>query len=389
MTTKTQFNKNPIKPLISSVADKEVIWLPNINKYIVVNSPIEKIVKQIYRGKSDKQVINYCINKLGFSPDESSQILHVTKNNLKRLQTNKNVLNNENSFQLKIHSATFNNKRYYRINDLIFFIEYEIAEIEYLIHPKFAHLEIKNTGQFDNHFQLFKVDSEIALVVNGKFSGSWSLDKEHFMTGKVSMEILQKIYKKEEEEWMAVFHAAGISNGKKGILFLGDSGNGKSTLSALLMSSGFEVLADDFLPVESDTSQLCFFPAAISVKKHAIDLLIPTFPELKHAKEYLYPAFNKTVRYLSNSDSAKGKPKKVQCKALVFVKYDSKAELQFSSLPKDIAFQKLVPDSWISPFEKNAKLFLDWFGRLPCYQLTYSNNETMVETVKNIFEDEV
>jgi hypothetical protein len=153
------------------------------------------------------------------------------------------------------------------------------------------------------------------------------------------------------------------------------------------MANGFEVLADDFLPVLAGTSELCTFPAAISVKKHAVDLLSVQFPELKYAKEHEFPAFNKTVRYLSNPSATTGHAKKVPCKALVFVKYEAASKLEFRSLPKDIAFQKLIPDSWISPLEKNAKQFLDWFEKLPCWELTYSDNIEMVETVAKIFED--
>lgn len=380
---------NQMVLLSKTVADKKVVWLPDINKYIVVSTPVDLIVEHLYQGKSYRSILEYCINKLGLLPGEAGQTIRQVKNNLKELQKNENVQKNENPSYLKIDTTTFNCNRYYQINDLVFFIEYETAEIEYLIHPKFAHLEVPQAPEFTDHFQLFNTGSKIALVVNGKLIGSWSSEMEHFMTGKVSMEILQKIYNKNEDEWMAVFHAAGISNGKESILFLGDSGNGKSTLSAILMASGFDVLADDFLPVESATSQLCSFPAAISVKKSAIDLLAKQFPELNDTKEYSYPALNKTVRYLSNPDSAQGKPKKVPCKALVFVKYEANSGLQFSSLSKDIALQKLIPDSWISPLETNARCFLDWFDRLPCYQLSYSDNEAMVETVKNIFQDEV
>lgn len=75
---------------------------------------------------------------------------------------------------------------------------------------------------------------------------------------------------------MAVLHAAGVSDGSKSLIFAGDSGAGKSTLAALLMSRGFEVLADDFLPVESRTGRICSFPAAISVKKKLFICSSPT-----------------------------------------------------------------------------------------------------------------
>jgi len=47
-----------------------------------------------------------------------------------------------------------------------------------------------------------------------------------------------------------------------------------------------------------------------------------------------------------------------------------------------------VPDSWISPLGENAAHFLDWFLALPCYQLTYSDNEQMVKTIDQFFEYE-
>ncbi len=73
------------------------------------------------------------------------------------------------------------------------------------------------------------------------------------------------------------------------------------------------------------------------------------------------------------------------CKALVFIKYEKDSGLNLEQLKKDVAFQKLVPDSWISPLPENAARFLDWFIEMPCYQLTYSNNEMMVKTVKKLF----
>ncbi len=375
--------------LTISLEEKTGVWLPDLNKYLVVIPPVDSIIQQLYKGESDKLILDNCISKMGLLPDEAEKVISLVKDNLSEIQKNESIQKNKTGARVQIPPVTFQSKRYYQINHSLFFIEYETTEIEYLIHPKFAHLEIPGTSKVANHFQLFKDQSEAVLMVNEKKIGSWPRDMEHFMAGKVSMEILQKMYNKEENEWMAVFHAAGISNDKESILFLGDSGNGKSTLSAILLATGFDVLADDFLPVESGTSLLCSFPAAISVKKTAVNLLAPIFPALNYTKEFSYPAFNKTVRYLSNPNSAKSKPKKAPCKALVFVKYEANSGLQFSRLKKDIAFQKLIPDSWISPLKTNAKCFLDWFSSLPCYQLNYSDNEAMVKTVKNIFEDAI
>jgi hypothetical protein len=74
---------------------------------------------------------------------------------------------------------------------------------------------------------------------------------------------------------------------------------------------------------------------------------------------------------------------------LVFIKYEKDAELSCEKISKIDAFQQLIPDSWISPKKENAQIFLDWFSSLNCYQLTYSNNKAMIETVSKIFSNEL
>lgn len=370
------------------IGDKKAVWLPDCNKYILVFPPADEIIARIYKEESKKSITDYCINAFNFSLDQATFLHQTILQNIQEIQSENKVQKTTGLPAFNKSSTIFQHKNYYRSNGIVFIIEYETTDIKQLIHPKFAHLEIQSGKDINHHFQLYKTGLEIVLEIDGEYTGSWNMDHEHFMTGKVSMQILQKLYKKEEEDWMAVFHAAGISNGSEGILFPGVSGSGKSTLSALLMAGGYEVLADDFLPVESESTQMCFFPSAISVKKHAIDLLSDSFPELKNAKEYIYPAFNKTVKYLSNPNSLH-QPKKVPCKALVFIKYDTEVELRFKALSQDIAFQKLVPDSWISPLEKNAEKFLKWFHQLPCYELVYSENIKMIKTVQSIFDEKI
>ena len=81
--------------------------------------------------------------------------------------------------------------------------------------------------------------------------------------------------------------------------------------------------------------------------------------------------------------------KKHPCKAFVFIKYDSTTEFEITKISSTKAFENLVPDSWISSIPKNVSIFLNWFEKLPSYQITYSNNEMMYKSIKNIFEDEL
>ena len=68
---------------------------------------------------------------------------------------------------------------------------------------------------------------------------------------------------------------------------------------------------------------------------------------------------------------------------------DKSVDEDFKKISKINAFQQLVPDSWLSPKKENAQIFLNWFKKLNCYQLTYSNNEKMIETVTKIFNNDL
>ena len=116
-------------------------------------------------------------------------------------------------------------------------------------------------------------------------------------------------------------------------------------------------------------------------------MLLPYYPELKNSIEYPFKKINKTVRFLPpkniNFDV------KLKCKALVFIKYDSTVEIEITTVSKIEALQQLIPDSWISPIDKNVAVFLDWFLKLSYYQLTYSNNTKMTTVIEKIFNDEL
>ena len=159
---------------------------------------------------------------------------------------------------------------------------------------------------------------------------------------------------------------------------------GKSTSLAILQANGFDCVADDFVPIDAKEQEVYSFPAAISVKKNSVEPLLPMYPELKSSAEYHFERLGKIVRYLqpNNHNYAQHLP----CNELVFIKYEQKALLQFSKINKIDAFSQLVPNSWLSPKKENAQVFLDWFSNLQCYQLTYSNNEEMFQTVGKLFK---
>jgi len=368
------------------VENKTICWFKNKNEYVVLENTTANILQKLNTGNS--------VDKIATSLSKELKIPLETANNFV-LELKQNFLNEENKENKTSKNdlkdikkpVDFQFVKFYKINNIVFKISF-LSETELsFVHPKFAHLVTEETSNITNEFDVFIKNEHIYLYVNNNFINAWNRAEIHYFQGKFSMELIQKIHQKEEDEWLGVFHASAISNGKKSMLFLGDSGNGKSTSLALLQANNFTCLADDFVPMDAKKQEVYSFPASISIKKNSLATLLPIYPELETSAEYNFKRLNKIVRYLkpNNNNFFAHLP----CNDLVFIKYQKEAELSCKKISKIDAFQQLIPDSWLSPKEENSQKFLDWFTGLNCYQLTYSNNDKMIKTVTDLFNNDL
>lgn len=372
--------------LFKSIEDKTVVWFSTNNEYVVVENETAAILEKRQSGISVKEIASEIAEKLEVPFENAREFILELETHFFKGKYVENIPQITHPNTIK-KPTSYEFVDYYLINEISYKVSYLSAKERELIHPKFAHLVTVPSEKFDHEFEVFIENKKVHLFVNHQFIDAWYNQEVHYFQGKFSMELIQKIHKKEEKEWLGVFHASAVSNGKKSILFLGDSGNGKSTSLALLQANGFYCLADDFVPVTALDSEVYSFPAAISIKRNSLQTLLPFYPELETATEYDFTSLNKIVRYLApnNPDFKAHLP----CESLVFIKYEKESDLQVSSISKIDAFQQLVPDSWLSPIKENAAIFLDWFEQLHCYQITYSDNEKMIEKVQQIFDNDL
>jgi hypothetical protein len=375
-----------ITALYKVIEDKTITWFENNNEYVVLENTTADILKRLNKGISVPEIAAVLSKKLAVPLNKTIDLILELEKKFFTENTSKNSEIDNDHKDIK-RPKIFEFVKYYKINNSVFKVSYLREKELSFVHPKFAHLVVDETKGFLNEFEVFINHNFIFLYVNNIFIGSWENQEIHFFQGKFSMELIQKIHQKEEDEWLGVFHASAISNGEKSMLFLGDSGNGKSTSLALLQANGFTCLADDFVPIEANKQEVYSFPAAISIKKNSLETLLPIYPELATTAEYNFIKLNKIVRYLkpNNDDFFAHLP----CNDLVFIKFEKNAELSCKEISKIDAFQQLVPDSWLSPRKENAQLFLDWFAGLKCYQLTYSDNKKMIASITKIFNDDL
>lgn len=378
--------KNNTYFLHKPIEDKTLVWFENRNEYLVLENTTADILKRLSKGVSVHNIAGALSKKLDIPLEKTIDfILDLEHNFFNKEKPNYTKLIND--YRDVKYPKKFEFIKYYQINNKIVKVSYLSEKELSFVHPKFNHLSIENTVSFDYQFDVFINTNYIFLYVDNDFIGAWNNKEIHYFQGKFSMQLIQKIHQKEENKWMGVFHASAVSNEKKSILFLGDSGNGKSTSLALLQANGFTCLADDFVPIDLEKQEVYSFPAAISIKKSSLETLLPIYPELQTTAEYNFTRLNKIVRYLepNNNNFFAHKP----CNELIFIKYEKDSELICEKISKVDAFQELIPDSWLSPLKENAEVFLNWFASLTCYKLTYSVNSEMIATVNKIFNNEL
>lgn len=365
--------------------NKSILWFQTSNQYLVLEPMAAFIIESLSEGKDIKEIAAELENELEIPFEKAIDfILDLEEKIFKpQYQSQQEISVNKTNYSLP---KNFGYTRTYLINSKTFKVQFSNEFEVSLIHPKFAHLETPSVVNPDHVLQVFNHGNFTFLVIDGELVDSWSRKDIHYFQGKFSMKVIESVYDKLEENWMGVFHASALSHGQNSILMLGDSGNGKSTSLALLQAHGFNCIADDFVPIDNEKN-VHPFPAGISIKKNSLETLLPYYPELENSAEYHYERLNKTVRYLPPVDI--DYEKTYPCRALIFIKYDANIDFEFEEVSALTGFQSLVPDSWISQNPKNVTIFLDWFSSLPCYQLTYSSNEKMIEKVGSLLKDEL
>ncbi|WP_299836090.1 hypothetical protein [uncultured Tenacibaculum sp.] len=367
------------------IEDKSIIWFSSSNQYVVLENKTADMITQINNGVSLKEISNNLKDEFNISIEEAELFIKDIHENLyiPNSVQKENIETKNNSYTL----PKFGKTKFYKINGLNFKVDFQSEFEEYLVHPKFSHLEIHEPENNDHHFQVFTEEGYTFLLIDNDFIGSWPRKEIHYFQGKFSMYVVQLIHNKPEEEWMGIFHASGLGNDENSILLLGDSGNGKSTSLSILQVNGLSCLADDFVPIDIENQHVYTFPSAISIKKNSLETLLPMYPELKDSAEFHFKRLNKIVRFLppKTIDFSKNLP----CKNLVFIKYKKDSDIDFSPISNIEAFQQLIPDSWISNIPENVGTFLKWFSSTNCYQLTYSDNQKMIQTVKNIINNDL
>jgi len=374
--------------IVKSIESKKVIWFQGANQYLIVDIPFYEVFIRFINGVEIDKLMLFCKDKYGLSPDDAKEILYCSKQLKLRLQNSNPKIQQKEYSKISsesdwlIYRYSFNFKE---VN-----VQFSNNKLREIIHPKYIHIsdKIDDNRTCENTIIVAEIEGWVTLSLNDKFIGAWTFDEIHLLQGKFSMVLLNCFNDVSDENWLAVLHASAIYKRDESIVFLGESGSGKSIASALLSVHGYKILVDDFVPIDAITKKVFSFPAATSIKEPMLKEMEAIFPQLgytlvrfkdpKTKFKYLYPmgwsSFNSIQKV---------------CKALVFIKYSRSGENKISKISKINALEYLIPDSWISPKQENVSVFLDWISTLPCYVLSYSDNEQLILLIGKLNRNEV
>jgi len=293
-----------------------------------------------------------------------------------------NDTSSPNEISVEIDVSRRSIVKYYSIRGKVIQIYYDSELVLKTIHPSLAYLSIEATASPTITFDIYIKKKELYLFKNEQLICCVPQRNYHLMQGKFIMHLLCLTHNKIEEDWIGTFHGSTLTDGNSSILFVGASGKGKSTLCALLASSGFDLLADDVSPMLSESKNMYYNPSAISIKEGAFSLLQTLVDDFKDLPVI---QFNKSKGLIKYMPCKSPKEDFYPCRGIILVNYKAKSETKLETVSIKTLLETLIPESWLSPNPIHAKEFLDWLETVRIYQLTYSNTTSVTQEVSQLF----
>jgi hypothetical protein len=181
--------------------------------------------------------------------------------------------------------------------------------------------------------------------------------------------------------WLAVLHAAAVSDGGGAVILAGASGSGKSTLAGRLVASGLALVTDDYAPLEAGTRELWPTPFGLSAKSGSWGLLGPLLPGLAACPTV--STRGRAQRYLSPPRRERSPRRPV---ALVFPAYAPGRACRLERLrPREAAALTAHAGGWFESTPERLRELADWLVATPSFALTYGDGEKAAAAVRHLF----
>jgi len=376
-----------IKYIKKKIGQTYLVWFQNSNLYTQLEEPAWFVFRKTANRHKTETIISDFSWRYGIDVEQSKQFVNDIQSMINKMNQPTPISHLPDNYPVELKFKKFKpySTRCYQITHNLIEFSFENQQFETYIHPLLSYLETAKTNSKSSQFELFKYQDKSVLRLNGEVKGAWTYDNTHRLIGFTYMSLINEMYNKTDDFWLMTVHAAALTNGLKTILIPAESGSGKTTMAALLQSRGYQLLSDDFVPIDRHSFQAWPFPIAMSIKLGAMDVLSSVYPDLDNNPIKLTSS-QKTVRYLSPEYKPESNNLGSPIKEVISIKYDPTVEFEFKKADKLKSIKLLLDQSWILPNAGNAAAFLDRVSQCSFYQLTYSNNEKALDAISKLFD---
>lgn len=377
------------------IGQKHLVWFQNSNAFIQFEEPAWFVFQKTTKRYKTKTIAETVAFRYGIPAKESLTFAHEIQSKINSLNKPEPPPNKTKQYVADLNTKTFASytTHHYRLGTKTITFTYENQYFEQFIHPLLCHLETDQPSpeilptETTPLFELFSYEHQIIFRFNGTIKGFWTKDESHLTKGLIFIYLINVMYNKTEEDWLMTIHASALTNGSKTILFSAPPGNGKTTIAALLQTQGYQIISDDFVPIDKNTFQAYPFPIAMSIKGGSMDLLSVHYPVLEQ-KPSTFISPEKIVRYLPSNHQPNHTTDIHPVHEIIFISYNPAVDFQWEKYDLIKGFQLLLDQSWISPHPASIELLFERITQLDFYQLTYSNNQKALEAITNLFKND-
>ena len=365
----------PGPTLIQQVGTQYILWFENSNQYIVIAKSLYKLIEAFLASENDSQFVETA-SELGYDSKSANQF----HTEIGQFLEDCNKKPEKDLVNVTSFSRTNRNlSHYYQIDDKTIAVHYGSEALRSLVHPQLEHIETTENKEYLHcTFDILAQENILSLFKDEKIIRSWKSKDYHLLQGKFAMYLLCALHENEELDWMGTFHASTVAKDNKSIMIIGDSGKGKSTFTALLLSYGFEIVADDLTPVLAKDCKIYPYPGGISIKAGSFDLLKNSLSNFDKLNEHYINPYKGYVKYIG-SPKPKGYLHGYPCKTMVRIQYTKGAETSLQPISISEALGTLIPESWLAADRYNAQQFLNWIKDFNFYELSYSDNQEAID----------
>ena len=362
------------------------LWLQKANRYLLLEEPAWFVFSKTIKRYKANTVASQCADRYGLTHDESLSFVNDMRSRIGQMNLPAPVTAKapEHDDPLTTHLFTPYSLYRYRFGEILFDFSFETSDFESYLHPMICHLETARTEMKVPLFELFAYHDQIVFRLDGIFKGVWTYEETHLVKGLIYMNLINVMFGKTDDFWLMTVHASAITNGQKTILISASPGSGKTTIAAMLHKNGYQLVSDDFVPIDRYSFRAWPFPLAMSVKQGSVNLLSSIYSELEQ-KPVNRLSDEKSVRYLFPQNPSPFSTTGFPVKEFIFIQYNPTVDFEWEQMDQEKAIKLLFDQSWISTSDGIAGILLNQLSQWSFYKLTYSNNQKALEAITHLF----